>query len=148
MQRFAWKARVLDGMLDEYRRLRETRPERDFDPGQLNQVFMNLLANACDAIAGEGNVWIATRAAGGEATITIRDDGAGIPAEARDRIFDPFFTTKDVGAGTGLGLAISHGVVAAHGGRLTVESAPGEGACFRITLPLGVAPLAAASGGA
>ncbi len=111
-------------------------PPVECDAGQLNQVFMNVLANACDAIAGRGNVWITTRAEDGVVTVTIRDDGAGMAPEVLGRIFEPFFTTKDVGRGTGLGLAISHGVVAAHGGRIEVTSAPGEGATFKIVLPL------------
>src|ERR1700752_5077185 len=111
------------------------------DPGQLNQVFMNVLANACDATAANGNIWITTRREGDEAVVTVRDDGVGMTPEVRAHVFDPFFTTKDVGGGTGLGLAISHGVVAAHGGRIEVESTPGAGATFRIVLPL-VAPVA------
>ncbi len=111
-------------------------PPVECDPGQLNQVFMNVLANAADAIAGSGNVWIETRAADATVTVTVRDDGAGMTPEVMGRIFDPFFTTKDVGRGTGLGLAISHGVVAAHGGRIEVDSAPGAGARFRIVLPV------------
>jgi signal transduction histidine kinase len=111
-------------------------PPVECDPGQLNQVFMNLLANACDAISGEGNIWIRTRAEGDVVRITIRDDGAGMPADVRARIFEPFFTTKDVGSGTGLGLAITHSVIAAHGGDITVESAPGAGATFDLTLPV------------
>jgi len=111
-------------------------PPVECDPGQLNQVFMNVLANACDAIAGQGNLWLTTRAQGDGVRIGVRDDGAGMAPEVVGRIFDPFFTTKDVGAGTGLGLAISHGVVAAHGGRIEVESAPGKGATFRIVLPV------------
>jgi signal transduction histidine kinase len=80
-------------------------------------------------------------------TITIRDDGPGIRADVLPRIFDPFFTTKDVGHGMGLGLAISHGVVTAHGGRIDVQSTPGEGTTFRITLPVAtVAARATASG--
>jgi signal transduction histidine kinase len=114
-------------------------PLVECDPGQLNQVFMNVLANACDAIGGEGNIWIATRSDGDSAEITIRDDGPGIPPDARDHIFDPFFTTKDVGHGTGLGLAISHQVVSAHGGRIEVESAAGTGATVRISIPVGQA---------
>src|SRR5438094_9931091 len=97
-------------------------PPVECDPGQLNQVFMNLLANACDAIAGTGDIWITTRADGAGVSVAIRDDGAGIPPDVLGRIFDPFFTTKDVGGGTGLGLAVSHSVVAAHGGRIDVES--------------------------
>lgn len=111
-------------------------PLVECDPGQINQVFMNILANACDAIRGPGNIWVSTARDGDLAVVTIRDDGAGMPPEIRERIFDPFFTTKDVGRGTGLGLAISHGVVTAHGGRIDVETAPGAGSTFRIALPL------------
>jgi len=113
-----------------------TLPPVECDPGQVNQVFMNVLANACDAIPGRGNLWLATRAEGDRVRVTIRDDGVGMTPEVVGRIFDPFFTTKDVGSGTGLGLAISQGVLAAHGGRIEVESAPGRGATFRIILPV------------
>src|SRR5438477_3812941 len=106
-------------------------PPVECDAAQMNQVFMNVLANACDAIPREGNVWIGTRAEGDRATVTIRDDGAGMAPAVIARVFDPFFTTKDVGAGTGLGLAIAHGVVTAHGGRILVESVPGRGTTFR-----------------
>ncbi|TMA56068.1 MAG: hypothetical protein E6J75_10525 [Deltaproteobacteria bacterium] len=95
----------------------------------------NVLANACDAIDGTGNVWVETRHEGDTVIVTIRDDGHGIAADVLGRVFDPFFTTKDVGAGTGLGLAIAHGITSAHGGRIEVESAPGAGATFRIVLP-------------
>jgi signal transduction histidine kinase len=111
-------------------------PLVECDPGALNQVFMNILANACDALGGKGNVWITTRASDGDVSIVIRDDGPGIPPDVLPRIFDPFFTTKDVGQGTGLGLAISHGVVVAHGGSIVAESARGAGTTFRIVLPL------------
>jgi len=121
-----------------------TLPPLEGDPGQLNQVFMNLLANACDAIKDRGNVWLRTAAEGDAVTLTIRDDGCGMPPEVASRIFEPFFTTKDVGGGTGLGLAISHGVIAAHGGRIAVESAPGQGTTFRIVLPVAAAPARAA----
>jgi signal transduction histidine kinase len=110
-------------------------PEVECDPGQMNQVFMNLLANACDALAGGGNLWIRTRADGARVTIEIRDDGCGMPPDVLQHAFDPFFTTKDVGQGTGLGLSISHGIVAAHGGTLEAESEPGAGTTFRIILP-------------
>ena len=116
-------------------------PLVECDPGQLNQVFMNVLANACDATAANGNIWITTRREGDEAVVTVRDDGVGMTPEVREHVFDPFFTTKDVGGGTGLGLAISHGVVMAHGGRIEVESTPGAGATFRIVLPIGDAAL-------
>jgi signal transduction histidine kinase len=106
------------------------------DPGQINQVLVNVIANACDAIEGSGNLWIAAHADGELVTISVRDDGVGMTEEVRRRVFEPFFTTKDVGAGTGLGLAITYNVVAAHGGRIDVESAPGQGTTVRIVLPL------------
>jgi signal transduction histidine kinase len=111
-------------------------PLVECDAGQMNQVFMNLLANACEAIAAGGNIWLSTRADGDTVTVTIRDDGVGMAPDVVGRIFDPFFTTKDVGRGTGLGLAISHGVVTAHGGRIEVESAPGAGSTFRVVMPV------------
>ena len=118
-------------------------PLVDCDPGQINQVFTNLIANACDAIATTGNVWITAHASDTTVAIEVRDDGGGIPPEVLGRIFDPFFTTKDIGSGTGLGLAISHGIVTAHGGRIVVESTPGAGATFRVELPIAAAlPLA------
>jgi signal transduction histidine kinase len=110
-------------------------PLVDCDPGQINQVFMNVLSNACEAIAERGNIWVETRATDDEVVVTVRDDGHGIPREALERIFDPFFTTKDVGEGTGLGLAISQSIVLAHGGRLDVQSTPQCGATFRVILP-------------
>ena len=125
-----WRGRI------EIHRDYGTLPPVECDPGQMNQVFMNLLANACDAIPERGNLWLTTRAEGDRVRVTIRDDGVGMAPEVVGRIFDPFFTTKDVGGGTGLGLAISQGVVAAHGGRIEVESAPGRGATFRIILPV------------
>lgn len=109
--------------------------------GQLNQVFMNLLANAGQAIVRSGNVWITTwledQGAGvGRVAIAIRDDGAGVPEELLPKIFDPFFTTKDVGEGTGLGLSISYGIIEKHQGEITVESTPGEGTEFTLKIPL------------
>jgi signal transduction histidine kinase len=122
--------------------------ERDFGdlplvscaPAQLNQVFLNLLVNAIQAIEAtaqrRGRIEIRTRAAGGAVIVELTDDGCGIPAEILPRIFDPFFTTKPVGAGAGLGLSISHGIVSGHGGRIEVESPPGQGTRFRVLLPV------------
>ena len=109
------------------------------DGGQINQVFMNLLVNACDAIDGQGNLWLSARASDAVVTISIRDDGCGIAPDVREKLFEPFFTTKDVGKGTGMGLAICQAVVSAHGGRIEVEGEPGSGSTFRVVLPCNAA---------
>jgi two-component system NtrC family sensor kinase len=112
-------------------------PDVECLPGQINQVFMNLLANAADAIGGRpGNIWIETDVQDHSVTITICDDGPGIPPEVCARVFEPFFTTKPIGEGTGLGLSVSYGIVARHHGTLGVDSRPGAGATFTITLPV------------
>jgi signal transduction histidine kinase len=126
---------------------------RDFEPlplvecleGQIGQVFMNLLANAADALAGRGTISIRTRALPGERVLVeVEDSGPGIPADVLGRIFEPFFTTKEVGKGTGLGLAISYGIVARHGGTIRVRSEEGHGTCFSVELPIAAAVNAAA----
>jgi two-component system NtrC family sensor kinase len=104
--------------------------------GRLHQVLMNLIANAVDAIAGEGKIVITTSQTPENFLISVRDTGAGIPEEIRSRIFDPFFTTKPIGQGTGLGLAISYGIVQEHGGSIEVESEPGVGTEFIVKIPL------------
>jgi signal transduction histidine kinase len=105
--------------------------------GQLNQVILNLVANAADAVGSRGTIRIRTKRLGDDrVVIEIEDDGRGIDPELLDKIFDPFFTTKDVGKGTGLGLSISYGIITRHGGTITVRSQPGEGTCFHIELPL------------
>jgi two-component system NtrC family sensor kinase len=110
-------------------------------PGQLNQVFLNLLMNACDAIENDGTIVIHTETIPGGVRLTFEDDGPGIPDDVRGRIFDPFFTTKAVGVGTGLGLSLSHGIIERHGGRIAVDSEPEGGTVFTIELPLvAVAP--------
>jgi signal transduction histidine kinase len=105
-------------------------------PGQLNQVFMNILSNAIDAIENRGKITISTSNSEGFIQILITDSGAGIPEEIKAKIFDPFYTTKEVGEGTGLGLSISHGIVQKHKGTITVNSSAGSGTEFRIMLPL------------
>jgi signal transduction histidine kinase len=104
--------------------------------GQLNQVWMNLLANAAQAIAGNGEIRISTAVKGESVVVTISDTGSGIPESQLPRIFDPFFTTKPVGEGTGLGLSISYGIIARHGGTITVKSEVGTGTKFSVTIPI------------
>ncbi|MCR6687117.1 ATP-binding protein [Pseudoxanthomonas sp.] len=105
-------------------------------PSELNQVFMNILINAGQAIGERGTVRLSTGHEGDQVWIEIADSGPGIPPEAVQKIFDPFFTTKPVGKGTGLGLSISYGIVAKHHGRIDVDSTLGEGSRFRIVLPV------------
>jgi two-component system, NtrC family, sensor kinase len=111
-------------------------PQVECYPSQLNQVFMNLLINGAQSIAGQGSITIRTGAEGGEVWVAISDTGAGIAPENMARIFDPFFTTKPVGKGTGLGLSLCYGIVERHGGRIAVRSTVGEGTTFTIHLPI------------
>lgn len=105
-------------------------------PGQLNQVFLNLLVNAAHAIKDDhGTIRIRTGVEGDEIVVRISDTGVGIAPENLNRLFDPFFTTKPVGEGTGLGLSIAHGIVENHNGRITVESEVGVGTTFTIRIP-------------
>ncbi|UHC18469.1 response regulator [Methylobacterium currus] len=104
-------------------------------PALLNQVVMNILGNAADAIPGDGTITIETAIRDDNDVIRICDTGPGVPEGLRERIFEPFFTTKPVGSGTGLGLAIAYSVVQAHSGQLSVESSPEGGACFVISIP-------------
>jgi len=103
---------------------------------QINQVFMNLLVNAAQAMESQGTITITTRTEGDFAVVRFRDTGSGIPADKLGSIFDPFFTTKPVGSGTGLGLSISYGIIQDHGGSIEVESEVGVGTEFAIRLPL------------
>jgi len=111
-------------------------PPIDCVPAQLNQVFLNLLVNAAQAMSQRGTITIRTRRHGAEVRIAFVDTGSGIAPELLDKVFDPFFTTKPVGSGTGLGLSLSYGIIQKHGGRIAVESAPGEGTCFTLHLPI------------
>lgn len=111
-------------------------PKVKCSPGKINQVFLNLLGNAIEAIADRGNIWITTTRKDDGIVVTIRDDGKGIAPEHLPKIFDPFFTTKPVGAGTGLGLSLSYGIVEQHSGSLTVSSQQEIGTCFILTLPI------------
>ncbi|HEY5801318.1 MAG TPA: ATP-binding protein [Burkholderiaceae bacterium] len=120
-------------------------PVLECRPAQLNQVFMNLIVNACHGIQARqracaephaGQLDIRSRIEDGNLLIEFEDNGTGIPRHILGRIFEPFFTTKDVGEGSGLGLAISFGIVEKHQGAITVRSVEGEGTCFTVRLPL------------
>jgi two-component system NtrC family sensor kinase len=105
-------------------------------PQELNQVFINLLINAGQAIEGRGEIRIKTWAQGEEVCVEVSDTGIGIPAESLSRVFDPFFTTQGVGKGTGLGLAISYRIVQKHGGEIEVTSRIRQGTTFIVRLPI------------
>jgi signal transduction histidine kinase len=111
-------------------------PEIECYPGQLNQVFMNIISNAIDAIGENGKITVASAIEKKYIKISIRDTGKGMSHEIKQKIFDPFFTTKDVGKGTGLGLSISYGIVEKHNGKIEVESEEGKGTEFNIILPV------------
>jgi two-component system C4-dicarboxylate transport sensor histidine kinase DctB len=134
-------------LMREQLRLREIEVTVDLGPEepvvvgnaiQLEQVFINLLTNARDAVAESPRkqIRIAAAAGYGAVDVTLADSGHGIPPGLERRIFDPFFTTKEVGKGTGLGLSITYGIINEHGGTISVVSPPGEGATFLIHLPL------------
>lgn len=116
-------------------------PRTAADAHQLQQVVLNLIVNAEQALQharGSGHIWIQTRRApGNRVALVVADDGPGIPPGLASRIFDPFFTTKPLGVGTGLGLSIAYGIVQEHGGDISVESQPGQGATFVVELPVG-----------
>lgn len=110
-------------------------PEIIADPGQLGQVLVNLAANAVHEMAGGGTLRVETRADASRVILVVEDSGPGMNEETIEKIFTPFFTTKDVGKGTGLGLSVVHGIVAEHGGRITVDSKIGVGTKFEIRFP-------------
>ncbi len=114
----------------------ETTRQVECNAGQLNQVFLNIILNAAQAIPDLGTIFIRTRDRGDTVVIEIEDTGSGIPEEIQDKIFDPFYTTKEVGHGMGLGLSISYSIIQNHGGKIEVESRKGKGSLFRITLPV------------
>lgn len=118
-----------------YEDLQPLPPIRCF-PGQLNQVFMNLLMNASQAVTDQGEITIETRTLENEIVIRVSDDGEGIPPENIPKLFNPFFTTKPVGKGTGLGLSVSYGIIQKHNGRIEVESEIDKGTTFSIYLPI------------
>jgi signal transduction histidine kinase len=128
--------------------LREGLPEIEADPAEMEQVLVNLIVNARDAMPNGGELTIATEIGDAESEgigddqtkqrfviITVADTGTGIKEEIQERIFEPFFTTKTAERGTGLGLSSAYGIVQQHGGKIAVWSAPGKGAKFTISLP-------------
>ena len=104
-------------------------------PGRLNQVFMNLLNNARQAISGPGRVTVSTRVANNELRVSVADTGCGIPEDQLGKIFDPGYTTKGVGVGTGLGLSICYQIVKEHLGRVEVQSEVGAGTTMTVVIP-------------
>jgi len=112
-------------------------PRLECYPQQLNQVFMNILVNAAQAIEDSGEIRISTRADGECVEIKISDTGIGIPKEYLLKIFDPFFTTKEVGKGTGLGMNVAYNIIKKHKGTIAVESIVGKGTTFKIRIPTG-----------
>lgn len=110
-------------------------PKVECMPAQINQVFMNLLRNAMQAIETEGRITIRTGQNGEDIWVEVEDNGKGIKPEHMGHIFDPFFTTKPAGTGTGLGLSVSYSIVKKHGGRIEVKSSPGTGSVFRVVIP-------------
>jgi signal transduction histidine kinase len=111
-------------------------PIVDCLPSQINQVLLNLMINAAQAIEKNGHITLQTRREGDWVSIAIHDTGSGIPPNHIEKIFDPFFTTKPIGQGTGLGLYISYGIIVKHGGRIEVHSEIGKGSTFTIYLPI------------
>jgi signal transduction histidine kinase len=112
-------------------------PDIECQPSHINQVIMNIVINGVHAIGPErGRITIRTGCDDTHVWIEIADTGTGIRKEIQTRIFDPFFTTKPIGSGTGLGLSLSYGIIQKHNGQIDVQSAPGCGTTFRITLPI------------
>ncbi|MBC2658994.1 hybrid sensor histidine kinase/response regulator [Pseudomonas sp. MSSRFD41] len=119
--------------------IKEYQPLPDIEclPSQLNQVVMNLVVNAAQAIGPErGTITLRTGVEDQWVWLEVSDSGSGIDEQHLQKIFDPFFTTKPIGQGTGLGLSLSYGIVKKHGGRITVHSQPGHGSTFRVVLPV------------
>jgi PAS domain S-box-containing protein len=136
-------------ILQERLRAHRVQVETDFtrqvpnvhaDPDQMSQVLLNLFINAVHAMPDGGTLRVGLTEAGGQAVLTITDTGCGISKEDLSKIFAPFFTTKEVGKGTGLGLTVVQGIIQEHGGTIAVDSEPGKGTTFTITLPLSASP--------
>jgi len=112
-------------------------PEVECAPSKINQVFMNIINNAAQAIEGEGKITITTSRSGSQGVaVCISDNGCGMSDEIQQKIFDPFFTTKEVGEGTGLGMSIAYKIIKSHGGEIVIDSKPGKGSSFTVELPV------------
>ncbi len=130
------EARCRKQAVDVVRRLKAGLPEIVADPSQLQQVLVNLVVNAVQAMPSGGRLTIRTDRADGHVLLVVEDTGVGMTEEVLRQAFIPFFTTKDVDEGTGLGLSVVHGIVSAHGGTIKVESEPGRGSRFEVLLPI------------
>jgi len=137
---FFFEARCAKEGVELIRTLSPNLPEITADPAQLNQVLVNLVVNALQSISEAGRIKVETRFSNHSVYLIVEDTGAGMSKQVLEKIFVPFFTTKDVGQGTGLGLPVVHGIVAAHGGSIDVESKVGHGTRFEIQLPMGKSP--------
>jgi signal transduction histidine kinase len=130
------KYQLREGRVEVDYRLDPREPYVMADPFQLDQLFLNLVLNARQAMPDGGRLTLRTLRREGSILVEVHDTGVGVPEEMRERIFNPFFTTREVGEGTGLGLTVSDSIVASHGGTLEVESTVGQGSVFRIAFPM------------
>ncbi len=133
---YFFEARCAKAGIELVRLLAPDLPEITADPAQLNQVLVNLVANALQSMTGAGKITIQTKFCDHHVFLIVEDTGAGMSKEVLEEIFVPFFTTKDVGQGTGLGLPVVHGIVTAHGGSIDIKSKIGRGTHFEIQLPI------------
>ncbi len=133
---YFFEARCAKEGIELVRLLSADLPEITADPGQLNQLLVNLVVNALQSMPGAGKITVQTRFCDHNVLLSVEDTGTGMSKEVLDKIFVPFFTTKDVGHGTGLGLPVVYGIVTAHGGSIKVDSKPGCGTRFEIQLPV------------
>lgn len=132
---YFFEARCAKEGIELIRLLSPDMPEITADPGQLNQLLVNLVVNSLQSMPGTGKITVQTRFSEHNVYLIVEDTGTGMSKEVLDKIFVPFFTTKDVGHGTGLGLPVVYGIVTAHGGTIDVKSEPGCGTRFEIQLP-------------
>jgi signal transduction histidine kinase len=133
---YFFEARCVKAGVQLVRRLAADLTKITVDPGQINQVLVNLVVNAIQAMPQGGTLTVETWATDEDVCLRGEDTGAGMTEEVTDKIFLPFFTTKDIDEGTGLGLAVVHGIVTSHGGKIVIKTEPGEGTQFQIHLPL------------